>query len=303
MENHWPNVWKRGEWIPILKKEDPQERANYRPVTVLTAVDKVFEQLICKQLTAMFETIFDPFLSAYRSTFSCETTLLRLIEDCKQAADNGHSSVMLSTDMSKAFDSLHPKLLLAKLKAYGLSDSALTLVRSYFSNREKRTRVQGNCTSEWGAVNRGCPQGSSLGPLLWNVYQNDLFYCGVNSQLSAYTDDHQLYYSNKDLNTATEVIKNDGTKTSSWYKTNFLEGNYSKYQAMLMAKNTQQSELVIDDHRIDFTDAFKLLGVTIDKDLNFSQHISQVCLKTSRMIGVLQKAETPHPNVCQITNL
>ena len=65
-------------------------------------------------------------------------------------------------------------------------------MRSYFGNRENRTRV-GNCTSEWGAVNRGCPQGSSLGPLVWNVYQNDLLYSGVNSQLSAYADDHQLY--------------------------------------------------------------------------------------------------------------
>ena len=124
----------------------------------------------------------------------------------KTAADNGHSSVMLSTDMSKAFDSLHPNLLLAKLKAYGLSDSALTLVRSYFSNRENRTRF-GNCTSEWGAVNRGCPQGSIGAIVVERVPKQS-----VNSQLSAYADDHQLYYSNKDLNTATEVVKNDGTK-------------------------------------------------------------------------------------------
>ena len=89
-------------------------------------------------------------------------------------------SVILSTDMSKAFNSLHPNLLLAKLKAYGLSHPALGLMRSYFDDRENRTRV-GNYTSDWKVVKRGCPQGSSLGPLLWNVYQNGLFYTGVAS--------------------------------------------------------------------------------------------------------------------------
>ena len=178
------NAWKRGEWIPIYKKEDPLDKVNYRPVTVLTAVDKIFEQPICRQLSEMFEPILDIFLSAYRKHFSCKMTLIRLTEDWKHAADKRHASVILSTDMSKGFDSLHPKLLLAKLKVYGLSDLALRLMQSYFDDRENRTRV-GNYTSAWKAIKRGCPQGSSLGPLLWNVYQNDLFYTSVKSYISA----------------------------------------------------------------------------------------------------------------------
>ena len=98
-----------------------------------------------------------------------------------------------------------------------------------FDDRENRTRV-GNYTSDWKAVKRGCPQGSSLGPLLWNVYQNDLFYTGVKSQLSAYADDHQIYCSNLNLHIAIDRIKEDGEKTSRWYKTNFVQGNYSKYK-------------------------------------------------------------------------
>lgn len=118
--------------------------------------------------------------------------------------------------------------------------------------------------------------------------------------MPAYADDHQLYYSSKDLNTVIRVVKTDGTKTSSWHKLNFLAGNYSKYQAMIIAKNTQQSELGTDDHRIDFIDAFKLLGVTIDKDLNFSQHISQVCEKTSKMIGDLQRLKQIIPTYAKL---
>ena len=127
-ENCSPSAWKRGEWIPIYKKEDPIDKVNnYRPVTLLTAIDKIFEQLICRQLSEMFQPIPDTFLSAYRKHFSCETTLIRLTEDWRHAADKGHASVILSIDTSKAFDSLHPNLLLAKLKAYGLFDSALSI--------------------------------------------------------------------------------------------------------------------------------------------------------------------------------
>ena len=102
----------------------------------------------------MFKPILNTFLSAYHKNFTCETTLIRLTKDWKHAADKGHASVILSTDMSKAFDSLHPKLMLAKLKAYGLSDPALRLKRSYFDDRKNRTRV-GNHTSAWKAVKRG----------------------------------------------------------------------------------------------------------------------------------------------------
>ena len=90
--------------------------------------------------------------------------------------------------MSKAFDSVHPTLLLAKQKAHGFSESALNLMKSYFDGREKGSRV-GTATSSRKEIRRGCPKGSSLGPMLWNIYQNDLFYIQYDSHLSEYADD------------------------------------------------------------------------------------------------------------------
>ena len=124
-----------GEWTPVHKKEDPHDTVNYRPVTILIAVDKIFEQLLCKQLVDKFEPIFDHFISAYRKRYSCESTLIRLFEDWKQVMDKGQTVAILSTDMSKAFDSMHPILLLSKLKAYGFSQNALDLMRSYFTGQ------------------------------------------------------------------------------------------------------------------------------------------------------------------------
>jgi len=275
----WPEDWKRGEWTPVHKKDDPLNKINYRPVTILTSVDKIFEQLLCKQLKNLSEKIFDTFMSAYRTTYSCETTLVRLIEDWKLALDKNKAVAVLSTDMSKAFDSMYPPLLLAKLQAYGLSCHSTTLLKSYFEDRKNRVRL-GNVTSGWKTINRGCPQGSALGPVLWNIYQNDLFYEDIESQLSMYTDDHQLYSSNEDVEKVTKVLERDGRTTAEWYRGNHLEGNLSKYEVMVLARSKQDvRDVVIDDFTISQTEQFKLLGVILDRGLNFTDHISLYALQ------------------------
>ena len=90
-------------------------------------------------------------------------------------------------------------------------------------------------------------------------------------------------------------LRRIGKRHQPPYKSNFLEGNYTKYQAIIIPRDTQQTELDCGNSKVDITDAFKLLGVIIDKDLNFSQHTSQVCVRTSRMIGVLRRMKNLNP--------
>ena len=143
--------------IPVFKKEDPLEKSNYRPITILTAVDKLFEQLLSKQMSKFFESIFDPFMSAYRKLYSCESTLVHLIEGWKQSIDTGKTVSVLSTDMTKAFVTMHPTLLLAKLQAYGFSNKeSLTLMRSFFMDRKGRAKLRA-VVSDWKPINMGCP--------------------------------------------------------------------------------------------------------------------------------------------------
>ena len=161
----WPELWKWGEWTPVFKKDDALNKCNYRLVTVLVTVHKVFEQLLAGQLEPLPNKVFDDLNSAYRKRYSCETTLVRLVEDWKRSLDNNHSVGVLSTHMSKAFDRLSPDLLHSKLQAYGLCSNSLARLKSYFTNKKNRVRL-GDTFGEWKAVKSGCPQGSSLGPVL-----------------------------------------------------------------------------------------------------------------------------------------
>ena len=153
-EGKWPQLWKRGDWTPVYKRDDPLLKENYRPITVLPAVDKVLGQIIAKQLAVKFDHRRGQSLTAYRKTHSCETTLINLIEHWRLARDNKQSVGILSTDMSKAFDSLHPALLLSKLKAYGFHENLISFLRGYLCTRNNRVKL-GPQTSSWRTVNRG----------------------------------------------------------------------------------------------------------------------------------------------------
>ena len=189
---------------------------NYRPVTVLTAIAKVFEQLLSTQVTSFIESYLCKTMTAYRKNHSCETTLLGQVERWKQNLDEKKLVGFLSTDMSKAFDSLRSQLLIAKLRAYGFSDEALGLMRSYFCERKCRVKIALETTSEWYETSRGCPQASSFGPLLWNVFQNDLHYTVKNCSLFMYSDDHQLSHAAESIKEVEQVLNEEGNKVSHW---------------------------------------------------------------------------------------
>lgn len=188
----WPIEWKMGEWTPPFKKGDRQEENNYHPITSLVSVDKIFEHLLSRQITGHCDPTLYHRITAYILQHSCETTLLTLVENWKQAVDRKELVTILSTDMSRAFDSLCHSLTIKKLKAYGVGNGSLDLIRSFFNKRLNSVKINGH-TSEWKITKRGCPQGTAFGPLLWNMFQNDMSYQVNKSNLTMVADDHQLY--------------------------------------------------------------------------------------------------------------
>ena len=124
-------------------------------------------------------------------------------------------------------------------------------MRSYFSNRQNRVKLSG-VTSSWKNAVRGCPQGSSFGPLLWNIFQNDMTYIVNNASLSMCADDHQLYVKGNSVDCVEQLLTNGGQTISKWYKDNFLKGNYDKYNLMLLGRKLSFSTHSFIGHAKNF---------------------------------------------------
>ena len=167
-------------------------KENYRPVSLLSHMSKVFERILYNQLNDFMKDKLSNILTGFRKGHSAQHSLLIMIEKCKRALDENMKVGAIFMDLSKTFDTLNHRLLLAELKAYGLQPTALKQMENYLAGHFQRAKVS-NSYSSWSEIIAGGPQGSILGPLLLNIFLNDLFLYTEETFLSNYADDNTLY--------------------------------------------------------------------------------------------------------------
>ena len=286
----FPDSLKLAQVAPLFKKLDPLEVTNYRPVSILPIISKVFEKTLSNQLSEYFDKIFHNFLCAFRKGHGCQTTLLRLLEDWKAALDKSYYVAAILMDLSKAFDCLPHDILLCKLSAYGLSESSVNLLKNYLSNRKQQIKIEG-VVSEWANISKGVPQGSILGPLLFNVFINDIFYFIKKGTLYNYADDNTLSFAHPDYDVLISTLEEESLVLIDWFKINCMKANPDKFQALAVGNNTLKNNPVfnIDSAIISCDDVVNLLGISIDYQLNFDSHIRSLCRKASQQLNVLKR--------------
>lgn len=288
-DGSFPNELKLAEVIPVFKTGgDPCDKTDYRPISILPSLSKVFEKLLADQITAFFQKRFSPLLCGFRKNHSTQLALLRLLQKWQACLDKSGIIGTILMDLSKAFDSMPHELLIAKLEAYGFSVKSLKLVSSYLSGRFQRVRIGSNF-SKWLEVLLGVPQGSILGPLFFNVFINDFFLFLSRTDVCNFADDNTLYSCAYTLQSVISDLEYDMSRSLSWFKMNQLVANPAKFQFMFLGTNTKSLILHIGGIKIKSTSYVKLLGVSIDCKLVFDLHITNMCNQASSRVRCLYR--------------
>ena len=213
--------------------------------------------------------------------------LIKITDDWRHARDEKQEVGIVAIDLSKAFDSVCHSLLLAKMKVYGVKDSALQLIKSYLSDRKQRVRCNG-LYSAWLPILSGVPQGSLFGPLLFNIMINGINFLINNTSLRLYADDTTDYTSHINPITLEYNINQDMEVLCGWFQENCLGINTSKTQAMIIGKSGYNYNFIVGTDSIEIGDTLRILGVDLDDDLNFKLHINAMVKKAYAKIGALR---------------
>ena len=190
-------------------------------------------------------------------------------------------------DLSKAYDCLPHDLLLAKLSAYGFDESAITLIANCLSNRYQRVKI-GSTFSCYLEILRGVPQGSILGPILFNLFINDLKFFIQETEVCNFADDTAIYSCSPYFEEATLKLSNDTRLILNWFRINSMVANTGKFQIIFLGLN-------IDNRKITFLienksrSEVKLLGITIDDKLSFTTHIENLCSTAGNRLRALAR--------------
>ena len=286
--NTFPNNMKKALIKAIHKKGNPDDISNYRPISILPTLSKIFERAAVDQLMTHLEDnkLLSENQHAYRKNHSTVTCLAEVINYVHRLIDKKKYTAIASLDLSKAFDSIKHKLLLKKLRKLGLSENSVQWIGSYLKSRKQRTKFN-NYTSQEETVYSGIPQGSILGPLLFLCFTND-FHDQFNEDFKtiAYADDTQIIVEAKTLTQLKTKVQEGITLAQKWYQSNTMKNNIGKTEVIVFNNNRKSEYLqikVVDEGKevkIKSQESITILGVIIDNNLNWKKQVNDVKKKS-----------------------
>ena len=291
----FPEKLKIAKVVPVFKKGDTTKLENYRPISLLPSVSKIFEKIAQTQLLDYFESnsLLCPSQYGFRQRHSTEHAILEFVDRIISDMDQGFNPIAIFLDLSKAFDTLDHQILIQKLKYYGIKNKTLNWLTSYLTNRKQYVQFN-NTQSTLCQISTGVPQGSILGPLLFIIYINDFAYVSNFFRSIHYADDTSLIHTpprNKDIDDS--LINSELSKIHTWLSANKLSLNVAKTKYMIFATTKKKAKVNPHLHfnleQVERVSSFSFLGITVNEHMTWSTHIDNIGVKLSRNIGIIQK--------------
>lgn len=290
----FPDSPKIAKVTPIYKSGIKTDPNNYRPVSVLPVLSKIFERVL---YTRLFDFLRETkFLYEHQYGFRPKSNTLNatidLVTKITENIDKKHIALGVFIDLKKAFDTISHSMLLNKLKGIGLSGSAYDIFESYITNRFQLVKID-NYESQRAKIVFGIPQGSILGPLLFLIYINNIQSIGLTGHVTLYADDTCLFYFGHSIETVINNAQTDLNILSKWLQCNLLTINVSKTAYMIFsAKNKKipsYPPLTINNEPLHKSTQERYLGLILDCRLTWKPHIDHIRGKISPLIGLVRK--------------
>jgi len=300
-ESKFPSEWKIARISPIPKIDKPIELKDYRPISILPILSKVYEKLVLKQLTKYIEeqNIYHQYQSGYRKNHSTTTLLLKLYDDIKCSMQRSELTVAIFADYSKAFDTIDFYTLISKMHTLNFSKPFLSWIFNYLSHRQHFVQIDTNLSTNL-ISNYGVPQGSILGPILFNLCVTDMNNLVPESECIQYADDSTIYQHCKpsDITKCINNLEKDITSISKWSNETNLIFNTNKTKYMTICSSQLSRHHQIKERKfmincngttLDRVDKYKLLGMMIDDKFTFNEHIKKVLKECYSTLQILKK--------------
>ena len=295
LQGQFPGSLKIAEVVPVFKKGDLNSLTNYRPISILSQISKIFEKLIFNRINEYLDKydLISDRQFGFRQNSSTSHAISNIYERIIQKCDKGSYTCCIFLDLTKAFDTVNHNVLLHKLETlYGFRGIALELMQNYLSNRKQYTKLN-DSKSNLSNIKYGVPQGSSLGPLLFLLYVNDLPMASEFDTI-LFADDTFLALSDNNLFNLQNRVNTELSKIDFWMKNNKLQVNYSKTHYLLFDKQLNRScstnlNISSNSTALKRVKSVKYLGIYIDENLSWSSHIQHLSLHLSRYSGLFYR--------------
>ena len=289
----FPDCLKLARVTPVHKKGDTTKPGNYRPISSLPFLSKVFERAMVNRLVKYLNkySIIHPSQFGFQKGKSTSDAIFNLTNYIYDHLNRTNSVVNVLIDLRKAFDTVDHELLLQKLSLYGIRGLPLLWMKSYLSNRKQYVSLD-SYSSGHKTINIGVPQGSILGPILFLIFINDLPLSSETLKTTLFADDTTLSLAHSNYLELVPILNRELSAVHDWTVNNKLTVNVEKTELMIFSNqriNYSDNEIELDGEYLKFTDCSMFLGLKLDCKLKFSDHISNITDKISKNVGIFYK--------------